>query len=163
MTNFKEIKHRLIGPTTEFECKLIHRAEDYIVLRYDIVGTKRWQVGDITLMGGTITYAHYWLDLPYNVYHWILPNDSTAGYYFNISDRTQISSDLVTWRDLVVDILVTPDGRCQILDEDELPTDLDDTLAQEIELAKSLVVRDARRITDAIESMSRRFHKPLSS
>ena len=49
------------------------------------------------------------------------PTGGRSGFYFNIADRTRIAEAELEWRDLVVDVLATPAGRLELLDEDELP------------------------------------------
>ena len=43
---------------------------------------------------------------------------------------------MIEWRDLVVDVLMTADGRCRVLDENELPDDLEDGLRHYIEATR---------------------------
>ncbi len=83
------------------------------------------QLEDLLLRKGTISLGYFWHDRPYNVYHWIDAQQDTVALYFNIADSTRISEQTIEWRDLAVDVLITPDGRCRVLDEDELPVDID--------------------------------------
>lgn len=150
MPKFTEIKHRIDGPTSTFECKLIHWEPDHVIIRYDIGGHETWEVAGIQLPPGTITYAYYWTNRPYNVYHWVLPDGTTAGYYFNLADETRIGKDRVEWRDLVVDILVTPEGHYQVLDEEELPATLAPSIRAELEQAKAEIAHNWQQIVARI-------------
>ncbi len=118
MMRAKEIKHKLSGERLEFNCELLERSDRHAVLLYRL--PQAAQVADLVLPEGTVTYAHYWTDRPFNVYHWIAPDGRTLAYYVNLGDRVALQSDRVEWRDLAIDILVTPDGRRQVLDTDEL-------------------------------------------
>ena len=80
---------------------------------------------DVLLPRGTISFGYFWEQRPYNVYHWIDPLQDTVALYFNIADGTRISQRSIEWRDLTVDVLITPDGRCRVLDEHELPANID--------------------------------------
>jgi len=156
MIPFTEIKHRLDGSVAEFECTLVHREAGHVVIRYDITG-EGGEVAGLRLPGGTVTYAYYWADRPYNVYHWLLPDGTTAGYYFNLADQTQIGEDYVEWQDLTVDILITPDGRCQVRDEEELPADVGPAVREKIEQARLEILRSQKRLVEEIENATRRL------
>ncbi len=49
-----------------------------------------------------------------------------VGSYFNVVKNTQITDELVSFEDLIIDILVLPSGEYFILDEDELPESLEE-------------------------------------
>ncbi len=134
-----EVKERLDGGRQEFTCRLLARTAAGVVLLYE---TRRaWPVApDLTVPPGTHSVAYYWPGRPYNAYHWRTPAGTTLGLYVNLSDRTRIVADRLLWRDLVVDLLVTPDGRCRVLDEEELPPDLDPALRRRIEAARDAVL-----------------------
>jgi len=91
------------------------------------------QLEDVLLRKGTVSLGYFWQNRPYNVYHWIDAQQNTVALYFNIADGTHISEQAIEWRDLTVDVLITPDERCRVLDEDELPDDLDADLQFYIE------------------------------
>ncbi|RME42677.1 MAG: DUF402 domain-containing protein [Chloroflexi bacterium] len=153
-THFREIKHRLDGSVVTFDCALVRRAPDHVVLRYDITG-EGGEVAGLRLPGGTVTYAYYWADRPYNVYHWVLPDGTTAGYYFNLAGETEIGNDYVEWKDLTVDILITPDGDYRVLDEEELPEDVGPAIRARIAQGKAAVFRDHAWLVEVIERTSR--------
>ncbi|MCP4304364.1 MAG: DUF402 domain-containing protein [bacterium] len=74
-----------------------------------------------------------------------------------LGGATRISSQRVAWRDLVVDVLVNPDGGCRVLDEDQLPIDLDRGLRRRIESTRDTLCRDHARHRDDIEARTRAF------
>lgn len=113
-----EIKHKLSGERAEFDCELLERSDRHAVLLYRLPHAA--QVADLVLPEGTVTYAHYWTDRPFNVYHWLAPEGQTLAYYINLGDQVRLHPQAVEWRDLAVDILRTPDGRTQVLDTGEL-------------------------------------------
>ena len=91
---------------------------------------------------------------PYNVYHWLGPDERTLAYYANISDRTAITATTIAWRDLVVDVLVRPNGPVEVLDEDELPADLPPPVARRIDYARAALVDGAVALATEIERAS---------
>jgi protein associated with RNAse G/E len=147
-----EIKHKLDGERKEFRCQLCSYSDDEVVVIYPL--TRDGRVDDLALPKGTISYGYFWRDRLYNVYHWITPAGATLGIYFNIGDRTRISRGEIYWRDLVVDILITPDGRCRVLDEHELPADLDPDLRRTIETARDEVLQQKDDLVSEIERRS---------
>jgi hypothetical protein len=147
-----EVKRRLDGSVRTFPCEAAELGPDHAVLLYRITGTGR--VADLSLTPGTLTLAYYWTDRPYNVYHWIAPSGATLGYYFNLSGPIHIERDRLEWEDLAVDVLVTPDGRVQVLDEDEVPAEAAARLP-EIACARDRVLAEWPAVTAAVERSSR--------
>lgn len=152
-----ERKERLDGTSAEFACEaLAVEPGRRAVLRYTSDREVTIRDTDLVLPAGTVTIAHYWSDRPYNVYHW-LTCGGTLAYYVNVADRTTIAPDRVSYRDLVVDIVVRPGGALDILDEDELPADLEPSARGTIADALEAVVTGARRLVTEIEQESRRY------
>ena len=151
-----ERKIRLDGTAEEFVCEVLAlETGRHAILRY--VLDRDWDVaGTIVIPKGTATISHYWVDRPYNVYHWV-NEGRTVAHYVNIADRTEIAPRLVAYRDLVVDVLVRPSGAIEILDEDELPTDLEPAARKSIADALEVVITGARRLTVELEQESRRY------
>ena len=128
----------LSGGEAVFECELIGLEAGCGILRYVI--NKPARVDSVSLEPGSVTYAFYWQDRPFNLYWWREPDQRTIAYYFNLADSVKLSRREFLWRDLVVDILILPDGRLFVLDRDELPSGLDSHLRAYIESAQTLVV-----------------------
>ncbi len=152
-----ERKARLDGTSAEFRCEALHiEPGQRAVLRYTSDHEARIRDTDIVLPPGTVTIAHYWTDRPYNVYHW-LADGRTVAFYVNVADRTEITADAVSYRDLVVDVVLRPSGALEILDEEELPADLEPAARKAIADALEIVVTGARRLAIEIERESARF------
>ena len=150
-----ERKARLDGSVTEFVCLgLLVEPGRRAVLRYEV--DRDWDVaaGAIRVPRGTVTIAHYWIDRPFNVYHWI-DRGTTLGYYCNVAAGTAIEAAEVRWTDLVVDVLLRPSGALEILDEDELPDDLAPEHRRTVARALEQIVTDPRRLGSEIERSSR--------
>jgi len=103
---------------------------------------------------GGYTAGHFWIDRPYNVYHW-LEGGRTLGYYFNVGLVDEISEARVAWRDLIIDVLVKPDGAIDILDEDEVPPDLPAEHRRTIAQALEQIVTNPKRLVKEIERATR--------
>jgi predicted RNA-binding protein associated with RNAse of E/G family len=150
-TTITERKTRLDGSMTEFVCEpIVVEPGRRAVLRY--VSDREWAVADtnIRVPVGTVTVAHYWMDRPYNVYHWLV-DGRTLAYYCNIVTDTQIEADLVAYTDLVVDVLLRPSGAADVLDEDELPHDLAPAHRLAIAQALEVLIANPRFLIREIE------------
>lgn len=115
---FYEVKRRPDGRQQVFPCGLLAREDHAVILHYRL--TSPWTVGGLRLEPGDETIAYYWPDRPYNVYHWLRADGSTAGVYFNAARDTVVYADRVEWTDLGLDLLVLPGGRAVWVDEEDL-------------------------------------------
>jgi protein associated with RNAse G/E len=118
---------------------------------------------------GSFTIGHYWVDRPYNVYHWVRPETlraqgplrqgprRTIAYYCNVVSATTIAEDLVSYDDLVVDVLIDTAGSAMVLDEDDLPSDLPSPMRAVINRALEELTGNSRRIAAEIERQSMPF------
>jgi len=150
-----ERKTRLDGSLSEYQCETLSLEVDRrAVLRY--VTDREWIIGDtgVVVRPGQITIAHYWIDRPYNVYHW-LDGARTIAYYCNVASDTIIREDLVGYTDLVVDVLLRPSGATVILDEEDLPPDLAPPLRIHIARALETIAAGPRRLAQEIERETR--------
>ena len=126
-----EKKILLDGSVRTFDCELILLSDIFGILKY--VLNKSYKVGSLNLKPEYVTYAFYWKERPYTLYKWFDKNGTEVGNYFNLSDSVYLTENIITWRDLVIDILITQSGEVEILDEDELPDSIDIELKSYIE------------------------------
>ena len=128
-----EVKRRLSGAVARFHHERIANGPGKLVVRY------RPPTGT-TLLGveatsGSFSFAYFWEDRPFNVHHGMRPDGTTVAWYCNVADSTVITPDRVIWRDLAVDLFVVPGRAPRILDEEELPPDLDPRLRAYVDAA----------------------------
>jgi hypothetical protein len=135
-----EIKEKLSGARHEFPSALLYRGEREAVSLYIL--PKEGGLGGVPLREGTRCLGFFWEDRPYNVYYAVDDAGALIVCYINLSDRTTITPETIAWRDLIVDVVITPDGVCRVLDEDELPADLDPALAAQIAATTVDLVED---------------------
>jgi predicted RNA-binding protein associated with RNAse of E/G family len=152
-TRITEIKTTLSGECKRFDCELLtlNPGEAVVIYRMprDVV------LEDLLLPRGGLSLGYFWEERAYNAYHWVDDNRQTLALYFNICDNTCISPTQIAWRDLTVDILITPDLRCRVLDEDELPDDIDSELLSRINATRDSLCADASRLLSEFETRSR--------
>ena len=151
MRKCRERKRYLSGAEVAFECELVALEARHGILRYVI--ERPWQVAGLSLEPGIVTYAFYWMDRPYNLYRWQNGNGETVGFYFKLADSVSLSPEEFVWRDLIVDILVLPDGWVRVIDEDEVPEELEDGLRSVIEAGKNQVLQHCQAIIQEVEVM----------
>jgi hypothetical protein len=150
-----EIKRTLRGVEKRFECQLLSSGTGHAVVLW--VAPEPMHVHGVDLPAGTVSFGHFWEDRGYNVYHWLdgaAETVKTLGYYFNIADETRVSPGVISWRDLVLDVLVTPDGRYRVVDQHELPPDLDPAIQARVEAGLRAVVDDLPRVLAEVQTAS---------
>ncbi len=121
-----ERKHRLDGSQVDFHCELIDYRPDHAIIVFRLPAGSSFL--GLNLPPNSVSLGHFWSDRPYNAYQWLNPAGHTAAWYFNLSDHTEISPQLIAWRDLIVDVVVRTGQAPETLDMADIPTDLDSTL-----------------------------------
>ncbi len=146
-----ERKTRLDGTVAEYLCEpLLLEPGRRAALRY--VTDREWAIAgtEVRVVPGTVTVGHFWVDRPYNVYHWLV-GGRTLAYYCNVAAETTIEPALVAYTDLVVDVLLRTSGAATVLDEEDLPADLAPARRLVIARALEALVTDPRRLVREIE------------
>ena len=132
-----ETKLTLSGETKTYRCELLHFGSGFGVLRYVI--DREYDVHGVVLAPGDETIALYWEDRPYTLYVWRRQAAQDTIFYFNIADQISLTPQEFIWRDLAVDNLVDSRG-VHVLDEHELPADLDADLGRYINEAQAHIL-----------------------
>jgi predicted RNA-binding protein associated with RNAse of E/G family len=150
-----EVKHTLAGVEKRFECRQLARAGTHLAVLW--VAPVPMHVHGVDLPAGTVSVGHFWTDRFYNAYHWLGRDGAhaTLGCYFNLADRTSWAGDRLDWRDLTVDVLATPGGRLAVLDEDELPPDLDAEARAHIDAGKAVLLGATAAVLAEVEAATR--------
>ncbi|WP_313800878.1 DUF402 domain-containing protein [Cytobacillus sp.] len=125
--NIIERKIRYDSKVVEYKCMLLEAHNQHVVLFHIIQDTFTMTANQakLTIPKGSYTLAYYWGNRPYNLYIWRDTNGRYIGSYFNIVKNTWITNKMVSFEDLIIDIMVLPNGDYFILDEDELPEPLE--------------------------------------
>ncbi len=119
-TDINIIKRNHLGEDVfRYQGELLERGVNQILLQarfgYDDV-----TVVDMPVSAGDLFLETYYSDRWYNIYEIHAKDDNKLkGWYCNVSYPAEIGEDTVTFRDLALDLLVYPDGRQIVLDEDE--------------------------------------------
>ncbi len=149
MSTCIEQKVLLSGELHEYHCELVLLTDTFGVLRYVI--DREYHLDGITLYPGEVTLAFYWTNRPYTLYSWRHNKPGQELYYFNIADRVSLSQAKFAWRDLVVDILIDGHENAHILDEDDLPSNLDLELRDYIKRANHHLLTNYHQIIEDVK------------
>ena len=155
-----ERKTRLDGSVVEYTCEpLVVEEGRRALVRYVTEADRPLEGSDLVLRAGTVTVGHFWTDRPYNVYHW-LDGGKTVAFYVNIATDTTIDAIAIAYRDLVVDVLIRPSGAIEVLDEEELPPEIEPRYRLAIAKALETCVTEGRRLAAEIERETRAVLRP---
>jgi predicted RNA-binding protein associated with RNAse of E/G family len=105
--------------TWRYQAKLLARNVNYIQLEayFDRADTK---IAGMLLARGDRFVETYYTDRWYNIFEiHNRENDQLRGWYCNIGCPAEINGNTLSYIDLALDLLVFPDGRQIVLDEDE--------------------------------------------
>ena len=148
-----EIKQNLFGKTKEYQCVLLERRRSAVTLVYTLPSSINMK--HLVLPKGTISIGHFWQARHYNCYHFINDPGETLAAYFNVCLPPQIAEQHIYWQDLVIDVLKVPGEAPLVLDEEELPEDLDSSLAQTIFTARDQLLRNLNDLLLELEQYAR--------
>lgn len=154
-----ETKITLAGERKLFRCRTLERTASEVVVLF--ISTRAYEVAGLTLPVGTVTFGYFWTDRPYNVYHWMTPRGETVALYFNLAADTALSDAGLSWRDLVLDLLVRPGAAPQVLDEADLPADLDPATHALVDDARCRLLADLPSLLPDLQERSQALWQRL--
>lgn len=150
-----ERKVRLDGSVEEWTCELLALEPGrYAAVRYVLPAERRLAGSELVLPAGTVTIGHFWADRAYTAYHW-LSGERTLGVYCSVAELLQVEADGVVYLDLAVDVLLLPGGGVSVLDEHELPSDLERETLATIEAAVAALQADPPALLADVEAATR--------
>ena len=149
LPTIRETKRTLTGSEKSFPCRVLARGETSLTVLF--VSDRVYQVADLALPAGTITFGHFWAQRPYNVYHWLTPAGTTVAFYLSLADQIVIGAEDLSYRDLTLDVLVRPGGVPEVLDAHELPPTLDAVTRAHIDADLGSALADVPALLPALE------------
>lgn len=98
-----------------------------------------------TIVRGTESVEYYWTDRWYSVFRFTEPSGELRNYYCNVNKPTTFDGSVLTFVDLDIDILVTPEFAYTVLDEDEFAENANrygypDEVRQRVQVAVSELI-----------------------
>jgi len=144
-----ETKYTIDGRAQTFTCAVLLLTSRLAVVRFEHAGARR--TGGYLIPAGSHTIGFFWRGRSYNCYRFTGPDGGVVAYRFDAVERVSIRPGRVSYHDLLLDVLVGPDGAVRIEDEDEVEDAVARGLlspAQQrcIERMKALLLRDHARI-----------------
>ncbi len=137
-------------PVYSWQGEVHARVGGHIVLRAVWRGPGTARVGDAVVFElGDVFYEHYYEGRSYGLWQVLTPDETALKcWYCNISTPAELGDGALTFRDLLLDVLLLPDGRRQVLDRDDLARALDEGLDPTLAAAAEAVTRDVLDIID---------------
>lgn len=140
------------GRRNRFRARLLLLRPGHGVLHF--VSDRAYDPGGIHLPRGTVTFGLFWEDRPYNLYAWMAPGlTAPRALYFNICDEVTLAAGRFAWRDLWVDVLVTPHGAPRVLDRHEVPAAAPRRVRALIDAAVGRVLADHRTVARYLQAL----------
>jgi len=145
--SFRELRLHKDKPPQEFLCELLHREDNYVVLRY--ICSSPAKINSIHIEKGSTTIAHYWKYRNYILWKFKDSDDGLKGYLFHICNNIEIGKDYVKYEDLELDVWFDPEGNSTILDQDEVNDCFRRGLLDTVEL--SLIEQQKKEILNGFQ------------
>jgi len=150
-----ERKVRLDGSVEEWTCELLALAPGrYGAVRYVLQEERALPGTRLVLPAGTVTIGHFWADRTYTAYHW-LSGERTIGVYCSVAELLQVETEGIVYLDLAVDVLLLPGGGASVLDEHELPSDIERETLSTIEETVASLRSDPAGLLAGVEAATR--------
>ncbi len=102
-----------------WEGKMTRRTAEHLIIEAIWNGPGEPKVGELRFVQGDRFVEHYYPGRGYAIWQIEQPNGLVKGWYCNISTPVEEHEHTLTFRDLLLDLLVYPDGRMVELDRDE--------------------------------------------
>jgi len=139
--------------TWRYPGEVMERGSNYLILQAYFDREDRIFQG-MPLHKGDRFVETYYTDRWYNVYEiYAREDDHLRGWYCNISQPAQVVGDEISFIDLALDLLVFPDGRQIVLDEDEFT---------ELRLNPTIQQHALETLAELKENFRRRLVDPVS-
>ncbi|MGH2410947.1 MAG: DUF402 domain-containing protein [Chloroflexota bacterium] len=99
--------------------RVVARTVDHLTIEAIWNGPGEPRVGEIAFALGDRFLEYYYPGKGYAIWQIERPDGNLKGWYCNISTRVEERDGTLSFRDLLLDLLVYPDGRMSVLDQEE--------------------------------------------
>ncbi|HEY8285807.1 MAG TPA: DUF402 domain-containing protein [Chloroflexota bacterium] len=99
--------------------RLVDRTADHLTIEAIWNGPGEPRVGEITFTMGDRFLEYYYPGKGYAIWQIETADGNLKGWYCNISTPVEEREGTLSFRDLLLDLLVYPDGRMAVLDREE--------------------------------------------
>jgi hypothetical protein len=158
----RELKVKPDGTVADYELELLHRTAGLVVARFAIPGGVPPGRLPFTAPPGSRSDGYFWAGRPYVLYRFRGPAGEVLAHRFDAAWDVDLRAGEVTYRDLVLDWWVLPDGRLLEEDRDQLASLLAEGVLtavdeQRARRAARAVVSRYRHILDEVGELERRL------
>lgn len=155
-----ETKHTLDGRAQRFSCLGLLMTPALAVIRFDHPAERR--AGGFHIPSGSRTLGYFWRGRAYNCYRMTGPVGVVIAYRFDVVERVRISETAVSYRDLLLDVWLSPAGELTVEDEDEVADAaarglLSPDQLERIARTRRLLEQQYRRIVAEVEVVASRL------
>jgi protein associated with RNAse G/E len=134
----------------EWRARLLSAEGSLVVVEGEFEETvEHSQLG--TIARGTVSTEYFWTDRWYSVFRFHEPGGVLRNYYCNINKPASFDDQILTFVDLDIDVLVSPDKTYRVLDEDEFEAN-----AARYHYSRDVRERVRRALAELIELIERR-------
>lgn len=145
---YLERKQKPDGTWREYSCTLMHHSPTLVVVRFVMARGGAIFGTPISIPPGSVSDGYFWTRRPYNLYRMKDAEGAIIAHRFDAVTDVRIGGDNVSYRDLVLDWWVQPDGAVIEEDRDEL---------EELRAAGKLTARDLERADEAARQVWSRY------
>lgn len=106
-------------PKASYPGQIVFRDENVLVARCVWTRPGFLDLGPFGLEEGDIFIEYYYPGEWFNIFKIYTRFGMLKGWYCNITAPVQLTEDEIRWQDLAIDLLILPDGRQVLMDEQE--------------------------------------------
>ncbi|MHB1355361.1 MAG: DUF402 domain-containing protein [Anaerolineae bacterium] len=99
--------------------ELVQASADEVVVRCAWTMPQPVTVGFLTFAAGDILLEHFYRHEWFNIFKQYASDGHLKGWYCNLAEPVDLTDSLIRWRDLALDLIISPDSEQQVMDEDE--------------------------------------------
>jgi hypothetical protein len=134
--------------------EVLERSPERLVLSAIWEGPGEPLVGEISFTAGDRFLEHYYPGRGYAIWQIERADGALKGWYCNISTPVVENDDVLSFEDLLLDVIVYPDGRHAVLDRDEFEDAVAHGLAEE---RRGLAEGALREVLAAVQAQASPF------
>jgi len=106
-------------PVLSYPGEVVYRDEELTVARCRWTEAGTFDLDGLYLRPGDIFIESYFAGEPFNIFRTYDLAGRFKGWYCNVTELAEITESEIRWRDLILDLVVLPDGRQIVRDQEE--------------------------------------------
>ena len=99
--------------------ELEQASADKVAVRCYWTNSQAVTVGFLTFSAGDILLEYFYRYEWFNIFKLYTGTGRLKGWYCNLAESVILTDSIIRWRDLALDLVISPDGQQLLLDEDE--------------------------------------------